>query len=150
MRLVPGQIDARKTKPTFTKRQEFHKDVKKKHPRKNLGRSQEQKGSDILAETTSGNLNISCSSCCSKIFFPVPCPKDGGTWIWCWSHERLFCLTNFGELPCCSREKQGIWLQHNCVREPLAMLLFDSVAVRWQLSPKAHEPCSSSRAFAQA
>jgi hypothetical protein len=36
MRLVPGQIDARKTKPTFTKRQEFHKDVKKKHPRKNL------------------------------------------------------------------------------------------------------------------
>jgi len=36
MRLVPGQIDARKTKPTFTKRHEFHKDVKKKHPRKNL------------------------------------------------------------------------------------------------------------------
>jgi hypothetical protein len=36
MRLVPGQIDARKTKPTFTKRHEFHKDVKKKHPRENL------------------------------------------------------------------------------------------------------------------
>ncbi len=36
MRLVPGQIDARKTKPTFTKRQEFHKGVKKKDPRKNF------------------------------------------------------------------------------------------------------------------